>query len=89
MFNTIFKQVLIIIIIIDKESESYQFSYQVGNEYDKIHFTHKQEEIEHQTRGSYKVMLPDGNYQMVEYQVMDKDDETTNRIPMNVIDYKE
>ena len=55
------------------ENPKYSFQYQVGNQDDKVHFGHAEDRHGDATRGSYKVLLPDGRTQVVQYNVLDKD----------------
>ena len=60
-------------IIADEESDSYSFQYQVDSARDNVHYGHAEDREGYHTIGSYKVLLPDGRTQVVEYRVMDKD----------------
>ena len=56
-----------------KEGDSYSFHYRVDSQSDDVHFNHNEERRGYRTIGSYKVLLPDGRTQVVEYKVSDKD----------------
>ena len=56
-----------------EEDNGYRFNYEVDSLKNKLHFGHSEERQGSHTEGSYKVLLPDGRTQVVEYNVLDKD----------------
>ena len=55
------------------DNTNYSYRYQVGSKDDKLHFNHDEARHGDATRGSYKVLLPDGRTHVVQYNVLDKD----------------